>query len=108
MGSKDKTRRSRAPSPFQNHLGLLQYLRSICTTPHAPGQGRFRPTQLETFRKDAPKLGWLLDTLESIRERGEKAIVFAEFRETQQMLAYYIEASFGFRPDIINGEVTSS
>jgi Holliday junction resolvase len=106
--SKDKTQEQPVPSPFKNHLGLLQYLRSLCTTPHAPGQGRFKPQPLDQFRVDAPKLGWLLETLEQIRLKGEKVIVFAEFRETQQLLAYYIKEVFGFAPDIINGDVTAS
>jgi hypothetical protein len=106
--SKDKTREQPVLSPFKNHLGLLQYLRSICTTPHAPGHGRFKPQALDQFRAEAPKLGWLLDTLEQIRLKDEKAIVFAEFRETQQLLAYYIKEVFGFAPDIINGDVTAS
>ncbi|SKC69640.1 SNF2-related protein [Paraburkholderia hospita] len=106
--SKDKTRAEPVVSPFKNHLGLLQYLRSISTMPHAPGLGRFKPQALEQARSEVPKLAWLLDTLEQIREKGEKVIVFAEFRETQQMLAYYIKEVFGFRPDIINGDVTAS
>ncbi|WP_421376456.1 SNF2-related protein [Paraburkholderia sp. DD10] len=106
--SKDKKREEPVVSPFKNHLGLLQYLRSICTMPHAPGLGRFKAQPLEQARTEAPKLSWLLDTLSDIKTKGEKAIVFAEFRETQQMLAYYIEEVFGFRPDIINGDVTAS
>ncbi|WP_308142724.1 SNF2-related protein [Burkholderia pseudomallei] len=106
--SKDPSSNEPVFSPFKNHLGLLQYLRSICTMPHAPGQGRFKPQALEQARHEAPKLAWLVDTLEQIRAKGEKAIVFAEFRETQQMLAYYIKEVFGFVPDIINGDVTAS
>jgi hypothetical protein len=106
--SKDPASSEPVFSPFKNHLALLQYLRSICTMPHAPGQGRFKPQVLEQARNEAPKLAWLLDTLEQIRAKGEKAIVFAEFRETQQMLAYYIKEVFGFAPEIINGDVTAS
>lgn len=106
--SQDKSRETPVFSPFKNHLGLLQYLRSICTTPHAPGQGRFKPLPLAQFRTEAPKLGWLLDTLEQVLTKGEKAIVFAEFRDTQQMLAYFIKEQFGFAPDIINGDVEAS
>ncbi|WP_321910232.1 SNF2-related protein [Paraburkholderia sp. J11-2] len=97
-----------AASPFKNHLGVLQYLRSICTAPHAPGLGRFTPQPLAQARAEAPKLGWLLETLGQIESKGEKAIVFAEFREAQQMLAYYIKETFGVEPRIINGDVTAS
>ncbi|PRZ55821.1 SNF2 family DNA or RNA helicase [Paraburkholderia fungorum] len=97
-----------AASPFKNHLGVLQYLRSICTAPHAPGLGRFSPQPIAQARAEAPKLGWLLDTLREIQGKEEKVIVFAEFREAQQMLAYYIKETFGFEPRIINGDVTAS
>ncbi|CAJ7234983.1 ATP-dependent helicase protein [Burkholderia pseudomallei] len=106
--SKDPDSKETIVSPFKNHLGLLQYLRSICTMPHAPGMGRFKPKALEQARNEAPKLAWLIDTLEQIRAKGEKAIVFAEFRETQQMLAHYTKEVFGFSPDIINGDVTAA
>jgi hypothetical protein len=106
--SQDPANENPVPSPFKNPLHLLQYLRSICTMPHAPGQGRFKPQALEQARNEAPKLAWLLDTLGQIRAKGEKAIVFAEFRESQQMLAYYVNEVFGVAPDIINGDVTAS
>ncbi|KXU87123.1 hypothetical protein CR51_35910 [Caballeronia megalochromosomata] len=108
MASKNPAGGETGVSPFKNHLGLIQYLRSICTMPHAPGQGRFRPQALEQARNEAPKLAWLIETLQQIRAKAEKAIVFAEFRETQQMLAHYIKEVFGFAPDIINGDVTAS
>jgi HJR/Mrr/RecB family endonuclease len=76
--------------------------------PHAPGLGRFKPQPLKQAKNEAPKLAWLFGILEPVRQKGEKAIVFAEFRETQQMLAYYINEVFGFTPDIINGDVTAS
>jgi len=98
----------KSPSPFKNHLGLLQFLRTVCTNPHPPGQGKFKPQVLAQHRIEAPKLGWLLEMLETIRERDEKVIVFCEFREMQQMLAYYINEAFGFLPDIINGDVSAS
>jgi hypothetical protein len=98
----------KAPSPFKNHLGLLHYLRMVCTQPHPPGQGKFKPQLLAQHRVEAPKLDWLINTLETIRTKDEKAIVFCEFREIQQMLAYYLKEVFGFAPDIINGDVSAS
>jgi hypothetical protein len=71
--SKDKARNDPVVSPFKNHLGLLQYLRSISTMPHAPGLGRFKAQALEQARSEAPKLAWLLGALEQIRQKGEKA-----------------------------------
>jgi hypothetical protein len=60
-------------------------------------------------------LGWLIDKLREIRDRGaqnpklgDKVIVFCEFRDMQRMLRHYIGAVFGFAPDIINGDTSAS
>ncbi|MBK8379824.1 MAG: hypothetical protein IPL14_18485 [Nitrospira sp.] len=55
-------------SAFKNHLGLLHYLRLVCTDPHPPG-GVLNPESLEQYRKKAPKLDWLLNQLPSSRPR---------------------------------------
>jgi len=102
-------------SPFKNHLGLLHYLRQVCTDPREYGLGAFRPEPLERAREKSPKLDWLLGKLEEIRERGakdsklgQKVIVFCEFRDMQRMLRHYIDAVFGFAPEIINGDTSAS
>ena len=96
------------PAPFKNHLGLLHYLRLICTDPRPYGLNIFKPEPAKQYREKAPKLDWLLDQLKSIQAKGEKVIVFCEFREIQRLLQHYIEAEFGVRPDIINGDTSAS
>jgi len=96
------------PSPFKNHLGLLHYLRLICTDPRRHGLTVFKGEPLGQYRAKAPKLDWLLRQLASIRECSEKAIIFCEFRNIQRLLQYYIEEVFGLRPDIINGDTVTS
>lgn len=95
-------------SVFKNHLGLLHYLRLVCTNPHPPGLGVFKPESLEQYRKKAPKLDWLLNQLHVIKAQGEKVIVFCEFREVQRLLQHYVETEFGVRPGIINGDTSAS
>jgi hypothetical protein len=95
-------------SPFKNHLGLLQYLRLVCTDPRRHGLTVFKPEPLDQYRDKAPKLDWLLVQLEQIKDKGEKVIVFCEFRNIQRLLQHYIEAVFHFRPDIINGDTSAS
>lgn len=97
-----------SPSPFSNHLGLLHYLRLVCTDPRQPGLSVFKPEPTQQYREKAPKLDWLLTQLKAIRAKGEKVILFCEFREIQRLLQYYIEAEFGCRPDIINGDTSAS
>lgn len=95
-------------SPFKNHLGLLHYLRLVCTDPRPHGLEVFRPEPPGQYRKKAPKLDWLLNQLHDIKAKGEKAIVFCEFREIQRLLQHYIETEFGVRPEIINGDTSAA
>lgn len=95
-------------TPFKNHLGLLHYLRLVCTDPRPHGLSVFKPEPPALYREKAPKLDWLLTQLKAIKASGEKAIVFCEFREIQRLLQHYIEAEFGIRPDIINGDTAAS
>ena len=108
-------KRETADSPFKNHLGLLHYLRQVCTDPREYGLGAFRPEPLERARERSPKLDWLLGKLGEIRDRGaknatlgQKVIVFCEFRDMQRMLRHYVGAVFGFAPEIINGDTSAS
>jgi len=95
-------------SPFKNHLGLLHYMRLVCTDPRPHGLSLFKPEPLDEYRSKAPKLDWILSTLAEIKAKGEKAIVFCEFREIQRLLQYYIELACGLRPDIINGDTAAA
>jgi Holliday junction resolvase len=94
--------------PFKNHLGLLQYLRLLCTDPQRYGLTAFKPEPLVVYREKAPKLDWLLDKLKQIQTDEEKAIIFCEFRNIQRLLQYYIEQEFKIRPDIINGGTSAA
>lgn len=97
--------------PFKNHLGLLQYLRRICIAPESEPNSRFRSSThepLASYREKNPKIDWLIRTLRLIEPKGEKIIVFCEFRDTQLLLAHYIEQEFRFRPDIINGDTEAT
>ena len=97
-----------AVTPFKNALGLLQYLRLICTDPRPYGLSGFRPEPLANYRAKAPKMDWLLKTLNAIRGKGEKALVFCEFREMQLLIRHYIQEELGYAADIINGDTSAS
>src|SRR5262249_55407374 len=94
--------------PFKNHLGLLHYLRLLCTDPRRHGLTAFAPEPLHVYRLRAPKLDWLLIELRAIQTRKEKVILFCEFREIQRLLQHYIHEVFGVRADIVNGDTTTS
>lgn len=101
-------KRGQPGAPFSNALGLLQYLRLLCTDPKRHGLSAFVPEPLSEYKARSPKLSWLLRTLEDIKRKDEKAIVFCEFREVQRMLRYYIEEVFGLAPEIINGDTPAA
>src|SRR5690606_27171533 len=94
--------------PFKNHLGLLHYLRLICSDPRRHGLSAFKPEPLAAYRRAAPKLDWLLDELQGIKAKGEKVIVFCEFRDIQRLLQHYITEALAFKPDIINGDTSAA
>ncbi len=97
-----------SPTPFKNHLGLLHYLRLVCTDPRPYGLTVFKPEPIAAYRAAAPKLDWLLQLLGGVRTKGEKVIVFCEFRNIQRLLQHYIEETFNYRADIINGDTAAS
>jgi len=97
-----------AHTPFKNHFELLHYLRLVCTDPRRHGLTVFKPDPLSEYCKAAPKLDWLINQLEYIRRKGEKAIIFVELKNIQRMLQHYILEVFDYDADIINGDISAS
>lgn len=95
-------------STFSSHLQLLQYLRMVCTDPRQVGRQVFVPEPTKEYRKKSPKLDWVITKLGQIQRLNEKVLLFCDFREIQRLLVYYIEAEFGYRPEVINGDTTTS
>jgi hypothetical protein len=89
-------------------LELINVLRRICTDPRAGGELEAPLPPLSTYRQTSPKLDWLIATLESIRAKGEKAIVFIDRRDIQRLVQAYVREAFGFAPEIINGETPTA
>lgn len=96
-----------AVTPFKNALGLLHYLRIVCTDPQPHGLAGFKAESLDAYRVKAPKLGWLLEVLGEIRRRQEKALIFCEFRDMQRLLRHYVAEACGYSADIINGDTAA-
>lgn len=87
-------------------LGMLHTLRSICAHPVSAEEAA-APPPFDEFSRHSPKMRWLMDQLDRIRERNEKVIVFTEFREIQRALQRYIGERFGFAPTVINGDTAA-
>ncbi len=93
---------------ISSHLGLLQYLRRLCSDPRHPGMLSTEAVPVGEIERHSPKMAWLIKALGTIRERGEKAIVFCEFRDLQRTIQRVVSERFGFTPDVINGGTSSS
>ncbi|MFA5923936.1 MAG: DEAD/DEAH box helicase [Methylococcaceae bacterium] len=101
-------RAKQAESAINNHLGLIQYLRQLCTSPYPLGYKTNLDEPLVQRETKSPKLKWLLELLADIRQRNEKVIVFVEFLDLQRQLQRYIAERHRILPDIINGSTSAA
>ena len=90
-----------------SHLKLLQYLRRLCSDPRPPGQMSGAGESIAELETRSPKMKWLMKTLGAIKSKGEKAILFCEFRDLQRTLQRAIAERFDIVPNIINGETST-
>lgn len=102
--SRDTTRQAIG---MQSPLGLLQYLRRLCSDPRSPGHLSTDADAIADIERDSPKMAWMLGRLAQIADLGEKVIVFCEFRDLQRTLQRAISSRFGFVPDVINGDTSA-
>lgn len=87
-------------------LALLQRLRTICAHPAAELRSDHETLSLRDHLQLSPKLAWLVHCLEAIRGRGDKAIVFSEFRDIQRLIQRAVSEVFAIDAPIINGSTT--
>ena len=89
-------------------LTMISLLRRVCTDPRSARELNDPLPPLTDYRRLAPKLDWLITTLEDIERRDEKAIVFMDRKDIQRLVQHYVRERFGFAPEIINGETSTS
>jgi hypothetical protein len=87
-------------------LALLQRLRTICAHPAAELRLDNETLSLREHLQLSPKLTWLVHRLEAIRARGDKAIVFSEFRDIQRLIQRAVGEVFAIDAPIINGSTS--
>jgi hypothetical protein len=93
---------------LSSHLGLLSYLRTLCSDPRPPGPISPNLQALVELEQDSPKMAWALKQLVLIKQRAEKVIVFCEFKELQRTLQRAIAERVGFVADIVNGDTSAA
>lgn len=101
----DQTREAKASGDGggQAVLKALHAMRLISDHPYLPDRSLGQVSAQELIPKSA-KLKKTVDILRSVQERGEKAILYADRKVTQRMLAKVLRETFGAETRIINGD----
>jgi hypothetical protein len=88
-------------------FAVLHFVRALCSEPYCLPKTTFAidPKGIDSHLGNAPKLRWLLETLEKISQKGEKVIIFTDIKEIQRSLVLFIRKRFDFTAQIINGDI---
>ena len=84
-------------------LSVLHNLRDISDHPYITDR-RIDAYSTADLIATSAKLKATVQILESIRETGEKVLLYAERKETQKLLVLVIKERFGIRAPIVNGD----
>lgn len=91
-------------------LEVLQKLRGISLHPDHPRTVLGQPTHYPDYIARSARLSTVMEILDRVEAAGEKALVFIEFTEMQDLLAEIVRDRYGLdhRPAIINGKTPSA
>jgi SNF2 family DNA or RNA helicase len=89
-------------------LQLLQKLRMICAYPMAELRPDHEQVPIADHLRLSPKLAWLVERLEGIARKNEKAIVFTDYRVLQRLIQRAVQERFGIRPSVVNGSTSAN
>jgi hypothetical protein len=108
----DKLKQQREGDP-SSVLQTLHYIRRICSDPHWQQPGEALRLPLRRLLDESPKMHWLVVLLQELKRksdpaRGEKVIIFCEFRDLQIQLQRVIREVFGLDVFVVNGDTSAS
>ncbi|QKM62678.1 SNF2-related protein [Polynucleobacter antarcticus] len=88
-------------------FAVLHFVRALCSEPYCLPKTTFAMdvAGVDAHLNNAPKLKWLLNTLEAISRKHEKVIIFTDIKEIQRSLVLFIRKRFDFSAQIINGDI---
>jgi len=93
-------------------LAALWQIRQVSLHPDLLSGGEIRMSSNETearsILQESAKLKWLLKTLDGIKSKGEKALVFCVQKKLQQALALHLGKIYGINIPVINGDTKAS
>lgn len=107
-GQALSTFRETASGNGSAHLGLLQFLRRLCSDPLVEDEYQSDRASVAEILEHSPKMAWLMQALRGIQGKEEKAIVFCEFRSLQRTLQRCIASKFEIHVDVINGDTSAA
>lgn len=89
-------------------LASMWELRRISLHPDLSGDSAGLPAadaeSSRSYFRESGKLGWLVEQLDSIRERGEKVLLFAVQKKFQELLKRHLAVIYGVKIPVINGD----
>lgn len=102
-----------SPSRASNrHIVALWELRRVTLHPSLVGDAlpepASSPTASRTYFRESGKLTWLLDTLDKIKDRNEKVLIFAIQKKFQKMLATHLGTIYDVKIPVINGDTKAT
>jgi superfamily II DNA or RNA helicase len=103
---------SRSPAMANQQLAALWQIRQVSLHPDLLAGGEIQLASNEAEARSvlgkSAKLKWLLETLDGIRIKGEKALVFCVQKKLQQALALHLGKIYGISIPVINGDTKAS
>lgn len=101
-----------AKTQNNHHLACMWELRRITLHPDLMGGGSPKPFRnaksSRQYLSESGKLAWLLDILDEIRSRGEKALIFSVQKQLQELLASHLGGIYGVKVPVINGDTKAA
>jgi SNF2 family DNA or RNA helicase len=91
----------------------LQHIRRTCSDPHWQEPDAALRMPIAKLLDESPKLKWLVEQLSKLKAasdpiRGEKVIIFCEFRDLQVLLQRVIRERFDLDVFVVNGDTSAS
>lgn len=91
-------------------LSLLHGMRGVSLHPRAPGDLVGVTEEYERYIGESARLAQCIEALDKVRDRGEKALVYIERRDMQELLADIVRHRYRLTatPPVINGQTPSA
>ena len=108
----ERLKQQRASDPAAV-LQTLHNIRRTCSDPHWREPEAALRMPLKQLLAESPKMRWLVAHLDGLKraskpERGEKVIIFCEFRDLQVLLQRVIRECMGLDVYVVNGDTSAS